>query len=103
MDEMLWKLSDYKIGTYLVIQWDNLGIEVGGTIDTFYESNNDFDEEDERYKEFFACAVQIDKIIRNNSKWKLKPKDLIEVSIDNEPSLIALGDGSIIWRKDYKP
>lgn len=99
MDEMMKAISKYANGTWLKVEWENGKLILEGKIDTIYESDNGLEEEEEGYKEFYACAFNVEKVI-NNSKYKGCQKgDLIEISIENEPTLISLNDGSVIWKK----
>lgn len=59
------------------------------------------DEEDDGYKKFYACAFKIENIIKNLTNKAYDIYSLIEISIENEPTLITLHDRSIIWRKNW--
>ena len=99
MDEMMKVISKYANGTWLKVEWENGQLILEGKIDTIYESNNGLEEEDEGYKEFYACAFNVKKVINNSKDKEFHKGGLIEISIENEPTLIALNDGSGIWRK----
>lgn len=64
-----------------------------------YESNNDFDMEDDEYMEFYACAFRIKKVIKKPKDKAYKRGSLIEISIENEPTRIILENGDVIWEK----
>lgn len=101
MDEMMKMINKYPNGTYLKVEWGNGQLVLEGRIDTIYESNNGFDEEDDGYEEFYACAFSVENIINNLKNVECHIGDLVEISIENEPTKIAIEDGSIIWRKGY--
>lgn len=100
MDEMMKAINKHSNGTFLKVEWENGQLILEGKIDTIYESNNGLEEEEEGYKEFYACAFNVEKIISNSKDKEYQNGDLVEISIENEPTLIALNDGSIIWRKE---
>ena len=96
---MMKKIAIYPNGTYLTVFWDKEKLVLQGSIDTIYESDNCLDEDDPKYKEFYACAFQIDKIITKPSNFEKTEGDLIEISIENQPTLIALLDGTVVWKE----
>ena len=100
MDKMMQEIGKYSNGTYLKVEWENGQLVLEGIIDTIYESDNGLDEEDDNYKEFYACAFRIEKVCKNSMDKACEINNLIELSIENQPTLIALQDGSIIWKKD---
>lgn len=96
LDEMMQNLYKIKGGSILHIIWDE-NLELICKMDLKYESCNCLEEDDPNYKEYYACCVEIIKVIKCNETFQKKEGDLIEVSIDNQPSRIELEDGSIIW------
>ncbi len=101
IDEMMKKILKLKNGTILNIIWEKTSLHIVGKIDTVFESCNCLEEDDPNYKEFYACCVEIIKIIKSNDLFDKKEDDFIEVSIDNEPSRIELEDRTLVWEK-YK-
>ncbi len=99
MDEMMRVINKYSNGTYLKVEWGSGELVLEGEIDTIYESNNGLDEENVGYKEFYACAFRIKNIINNINNIEYHVGDLIEISVENEPALIVLNDGSVGWEK----
>lgn len=99
MDEMLRKISKYPNGTFIKITWEYENIAIEGVIDTIYETDNGLDMDDKEYQEFYACTVMVKKVISNLKMEKLKINQLIELSKENQPTSIALEDGTIIWEK----
>lgn len=99
MDKMIKKLNSFKNGEKVIIIWsdDTKKVSIEGTIDTIYESDNCLDEDDPNYKEFYACAVRIDKFLCKEGIFNKKEGNLIEVSIDNQPVQIQNMDGDIVW------
>ena len=58
--------------------------------DTCYESDNDLDEDDEQYKEYYACAMEIIKVIKDTTpEKKYKERMLIEINYLNYPKSIT--------------
>lgn len=100
MDELMREISKYPNGTYLKVEWENSQLVLEGKIETIYESDNGLGEEEEEYKEFYACAFRIEKIIKNSATRVCGIDNLIEISIENQPTLITLQDGSVIWKKN---
>lgn len=41
----------------------------------------------------------IDKIIKNDSDVDLMPNSLVEISTENQPTVITLLDGIIVWHE----
>ena len=99
MDEMIKQISNYSNGTYLKVEWEYGQLVLEGKIDTIYESDNGLDEDDDGYKEFYACAFRIEKIISNEINKSIVLNSLIEISIENTPTKITLQDGNILWEK----
>lgn len=100
MDEMMKQISKYPNGTYLRVEWQHGQLVLEGKIDTIYESDNGLEEEEDGYKEFYACAFRIEKILNNNINKRFILNSLIEISIENEPTVITLKDGCILWKKN---
>ena len=96
-DEMMQVLSKYPNGTLLRFCWDYGVLVIDGTIDTIYETDNSADENSKEYQEFYACAIQIKRIIKNTTNKFLMVNSLVEVSINNQPTSIELSDGAVIW------
>ena len=99
MDLMMKKIVKYPNGTDLTVFWHNRNLILKGKIDTVYESNNCLDEDDPNYKEFYACTFEIVKIIKKPIDFEKREGDLVEISIDNQPSLISLLDGTVVWKE----
>ncbi len=99
MDEMIRAINRYPNGTCLKVEWENGKLVLEGKIDTIYESNNGLDEDANGYKEFYACAFRIEKILMDSLNKGYDINSLLEISIVNEPTLISLKDGSVIWKK----
>jgi hypothetical protein len=63
------------------------GSEVSGEVNSFYETDNGLEMEEEGYLEFYACAV------------KMKDGTFKEFGGNNLPKAILLEDGEILWSK----
>ncbi len=100
MDRMMKAISKYPNGTYLKIEWGKNEPVIEGKIDTIYESNNGWEEDDVQYREFYACALRIKRINGDFKRSKYAINDLIEISIENQPTCISLYDGSVVWKRD---
>lgn len=96
---MMKAVIQYADGTYLRVEWEDGRCILEGKIDTVYESDNGLEEEEDGYREFYACAFRVEDIVNDPDEKACHVGCLIEISIENEPTLIALGDGRIIWRK----
>ncbi len=94
-------LNHYPNGTWLKILLKD-GCVISGVIDTIYETCNDFDEDDSRYREDYACAFEISYIAEGSFSYNYKPGMLIELSRYNEPTKIELEDGESIWPKENR-
>ena len=99
MDLMMKKIINHPNGTDLMIFWLNKNLILQGKIDTVYESDNCLEEDDPAYKEFYACAFEIIKIIQKPIDFEKNEGDLIEISMDDQPSLISLLDGTVVWKE----
>ena len=97
LDLMMKKLVKYPNGTDLIIFWNNRGLVLQGKIDTVYESNNCIEEDDPEYKEFYACAFEIVKVLQKPIDFEKREGDLIEISMEDQPSFISLLDGTVVW------
>lgn len=100
MDQMMKKIANYPNGTSFTVFYNKEKLIIQGSIDTIYESDNCLDEDDPQYKEFYACAFRIEKIINKPSSFEKMEGDLIEISIENQPSLIVLLDGNVVWKQE---
>lgn len=69
MDALIKAINKYPNGTRLIIKW-NIGLEIRGEIDTIYETNNNFDMDEEECREYYACAFNVMSILGT------KPKNL---------------------------
>lgn len=83
----------------ILIEWKH-GLEINGIMITAFETDNGLEMDESGYHEYYACAVEIQMIINNNTQnndENVKEGNLIEVSIMNQPSQIYLEDGTSIW------
>lgn len=97
LDELIKKISQYPNGTNLILKYEN-GLSLNVKIDTIYESNNGFEDNEEEYKEFYACAVKVESIINNGDNNNVSEESLIEISMENCPQSIELEDGTLVWK-----
>lgn len=97
MDELIKSVSLYPNGTYLRLYFENNTVIIEGEIDTIYETNNGLEEDEEGYKEFFACAILVKKVVRNLISADISVGSLYEISIENKPICIELADKTILW------
>lgn len=95
---MMQEICKYANGTYLDVVWNYGELVLSGSIDTIYETNNGFDEDEDGYKEFYACAFRVNNIITNKERKDFEANTLIEISIENQPTQIMLQDGTVIWK-----
>ncbi|MGP1910120.1 hypothetical protein ACTSEZ_18265 [Metabacillus sp. JX24] len=97
-------------GNEMIIEW-NSGLKIAGRTDTFYETNNGFDEKDSKYADYYATAFRVDQIITRPSSnvgwiynWLVQEKSsLIEISLhDDPPSSVYLANGQCVWKGSIK-
>jgi hypothetical protein len=99
LDEMMRRIMHYPNGTALYVFWIEKGLELEGVIDTVYETYNFLEEDDPDYREFYACAIRITKILQKPADLERTEGNLIEISIEDQPSLITLLDGTVVWQE----
>ncbi|MCI8753192.1 MAG: hypothetical protein HFH66_17985, partial [Lachnospiraceae bacterium] len=59
----------------------NDGSILKAQMDTCYESDNGLEEDDEQYQEYYACAMEIIKVIKDTTpEKKYKERMLIEIN-----------------------
>ena len=67
----------------------NDGSILKAQMDTCYESDNGLEEDDEQYQEYYACAMEIIKVIKDTTpEKKYKERMLIEINYLNYPKSI---------------
>ena len=99
MNEIVETLRKYSNGTWLKVIFGKEDVVLEGVIDTVYETCNEFDETNDHYREYYACAFMITQVIKNTSIMKYQNGMLIELSEYNIPTKIELSDESVIWEK----
>lgn len=99
MDPLLIAIDKYPNGTELHIVWPG-GLKMKGTIDTIFETNNEFEMDDPSYEEYYACLVRVDQIEGNVKSLHEKVGDLVEISIKNSPNAIYLNNGCLVWSRE---
>ncbi len=68
----------------------NDGSILKAQMDTCYESDNGLEEDDEQYQEYYACAMEIIKVIKDTTpEKKYKERMLIEINYLNYPKSIT--------------
>ena len=114
MDEMMRRVFREPGDTLLRVEWKDLGLMLEGMIDTCYESCNCLEEDDPDYKEYYACALRITRILQCPADFPKQTGDLIEISIDRQcltsagkeneapffleqPTAIRREDGTLVW------
>jgi hypothetical protein len=110
--ELMKSLMNYFDKYYdklVVIEWAD-GTKIKALLDTFYETDNGLELDEEGYEEYYACAITVKEII--NLPEKLY-KSLIypekeeidigvgsEISYHNIPKRVCSINGEIIWNMD---
>lgn len=99
MDELIRVINRYPNGTKLIIKY-NINFIIKGEIDTIYETNNDFDEDEEGYEEYYACAFNV-KSIQGDVPEELNVDvgSLVEVSMQKPPLGVYLENGIALWER----
>jgi len=97
LDNLIKAISQYPNGTNLIVEWSN-GLELKVKINTIYESTNGLNDDDDGYKEFYACAVEVLSIINNqNNTDGILEGGLIEILMEDCPKSVKLEDGTYVW------
>ena len=101
MDELIKSINQYSNGQRIIVKFKNK-LELLASIDTIYETNNELEMGDENYEEFFACLIQVLKIINFLVDDTFVPiqDDFIEITMKKEVEKITLENGIILWGKD---
>ena len=124
MDTFIDEIGEYPSGTIIIVKWKNK-LEVKGIIDTVYDTNNGLDDDEDGYKEFYACLLEVIEIVKESAIYSdmdtedliyvsmknppremktgyanIKVGDFIDISIENTPVEVKLENGTIIWSKD---
>lgn len=109
LEEQLFKslicFYDKEANNLLRFEWeDNTVIEA--YIDTFYETDNDIEMDENGYEEYHVCLICIKRVINisqsslcNMGKKELEPNKLFEISYHNAPDKVYSIDNRVIWRK----
>jgi hypothetical protein len=98
MDELLKSLNKYPNGTKLIIEWKKK-LKLKGEIDTIYETDNGLEMDNKDYKEFYSCLIQVlDILSSSNKKNTIAIGSLMDITMQDPPSIITLETGEIIWK-----
>ncbi|MCT4543799.1 MAG: hypothetical protein N4A63_09670 [Vallitalea sp.] len=75
------------------------GSKYSGVINSFYETDNGLEMDEEGYLEYYACAVSIKTIHVNNSQsiQFIKKGTIQELGGNNIPRAILSSDGTTLW------
>lgn len=92
--QRLFRAVNHNIIQIYVITFSD-GDVVEARADTCFETDNGLDEADPGYEEYYACAMEIVKIIENKSNT-LEEGKLIEINYHNYPQQIKDFQGNII-------
>ena len=93
-------------GCQLTYIWkDEVALEA--VIDTFYETDNGMESDEAGYEEYYACALEIIRIIQKSSKESMikvfgedkNIGDLCEISDFNCPDIVLGTNGTVIYEK----
>ncbi|MFS8188854.1 hypothetical protein ACMG4J_19160 [Rossellomorea marisflavi] len=104
-DPLIKALKDHRKST-IVMEWEN-GLKVSGKLDTIFETDNGYEDDDVNFKEYDSAIFRVDNILSEPHdvdnviyKWLANHKgDLIEVSLYNDcPSILKLTNGVTIWK-----
>lgn len=101
MDELIRAINRYPDGTKLIIKY-KINFAIKGEIDTIYETNNEFDENEEGYEEYYACAFNVKSVQGDVPKeFDVEVGSLIEVSMQKPPLGVYLENGTTLWERGY--
>lgn len=86
----------------LIFEWENK-ILIEACIDTFYETDNGLDLDEEGYEEYYACLIRVIRIIENNCQdidgVLYEINKLYEISYHNAPHKVYTPEKKAIWIK----
>ena len=124
MEALIKAVCKLSGGTTIIAKWKN-DLEIKGKIDSIYLTDNGLSDDEEGYKEFYACLIWITEIVKESAIYSdmdtedyiyvsipnqpvaIKPGyvnlivgNLIDISSQNTPLEIKLEDGTVIWSKD---
>ncbi|MFA0814267.1 MAG: hypothetical protein ACC608_00595 [Anaerofustis sp.] len=86
MQHLLMNINKYPDQIYIVKLADASELEV--IVDTCYETDNGLDESDRNFKEYHACLMRVNRIIKKGSK-SYSSNDLFEINYLNYPDSIT--------------
>ncbi|AUM95023.1 MULTISPECIES: hypothetical protein [Clostridium] len=95
---------DEQSNNSLTFEWyDNTIVEA--YIDTFYETDNGLEMDEDGYEEYDVCLIRINKIINvaKNSLIGIERTSLnklFEVSYHNLPDKVYDNNNKVIWRRN---
>ena len=61
---------------------------VTARLDTCYETNNGYEDDERGFEEYFACLFKIEEIVQNKARYK--KGDFIEINYHNFPKSIKI-------------
>ena len=100
MDELIKSINKYPNGTKLIIEWKNK-LKLKGEIDTIYETDNGLEMDNKNYKEFYSCLIQVLDILSSSITTNtIAIGSLIDITMQDSPSIITLETGEIIWKSN---
>lgn len=94
MSKLFGHINKYPDEIYIVKLKNGTTFE--GTAFTCYETENGLDEDEKGYEEYYACAMQIEKIISKGEDENLEEGQLIEINYHNYPVSIKTKAGEKI-------
>lgn len=97
IDELIQAISQYPNGTYMQLSWPHEGVTLGCVLDTIYETDNGKLEGTSLYKEYYACAFRIKRVIENANNGAYPTGSLMEIYRDTAPTYIVLETGEMVW------
>lgn len=98
MDEMLLALNKYPNGTYIIVEWDEAQVMLGGLIETIYQTNNSLPVDAPSYQEYYAVVFRLKDIMRNHGSSTYKPNMVMELSMLTKPDRVKTENGMLIWQ-----
>lgn len=98
MDEMMHALSRYPNGTYIKVEWESVGLVLGGLLETIFQTDNGMPEALSTFFEYYAAVFRIKDILKNESGNTYDSNMIMELSMVAAPSKISLEDGTVIWQ-----
>lgn len=85
----------------VMLEWND-GTRLVTRLDTAYDSTNDLNEDEERFEEYFACAMETVEIVSIGTApvWNFEVGGLFEINYHNFPDFVKDPSGIVLLDKN---